>query len=40
MQNEFVGKLIYVNQFIVTCMDCPNEGSGDSDCNCDMVDGS
>lgn len=40
MQNEFVGRLIYINQLITAYMDCPNEGSGDPDCDCDMVDGS
>lgn len=40
MQNEFVGKLVYINQLVTAYMDCPNEGSGDPDCNCDMVDGS
>ncbi len=35
MQNEFVGKFIFT-----IYMDCPNEGSGNPDCDCDMVDGS
>ena len=38
MQNEYVSELIMMNQ--MCCMDCSNEGSGDSDCDCDMVDGS
>lgn len=40
MQNEFVGKLVYINLLVTAYMDCPNEGSGNPDCNCDMVDGS
>lgn len=38
MKNEYVSELIMMNQ--MKCMDCPGEGSGDSDCGCDKVDGS
>ena len=38
MQNEYVSKLILMNQ--MNYMDCPGEGSGDTDCDCDAVDGS
>lgn len=38
MQNEYVSELILMNQ--MNYMDCPDEGSGDTDCDCDAVDGS
>ena len=38
MRDEYVGKLFFVN--LKYYMDCRSEGSGDSDCDCDMVDGS
>lgn len=38
MYSEYVSELIMMNQ--MNCMDCSNEGSGDTDCKCDAVDGS
>lgn len=33
-----VGELVFMNHYALL-MDCPNEGSGDPDCDCDGVDG-
>ena len=38
MQNELVSEIIFIRSSIY--MDCPTEGSGIGDCDCDLVDGS
>ena len=37
MRNKYVSELILMNH--MTYMDCSTEGSTDTDCDCDMVDG-
>lgn len=40
MENDkcMVGDILYLKSILLQ-LDCPSEGSGDPDCNCDAVDG-
>lgn len=40
MQNENVSELLFLTSEMFYNMDCSTEGSTDSDCDCDGVDGS
>lgn len=42
MENDkcMVGEMLYLLKSVSLLLDCPREGSGDPDCDCDGVDGS